>query len=522
MFLPQEVIDNIVFSLLITVYQFEDRAASTQWIDGRVFRTSTCRDKLGIGHRTAFDLEAVCNIRLVSLAWYYSATKLLERHLSWHLNLDSDYSLAKVRHLCVDEVGVGRLLPTRNIVRRLRILPIKTSIAPDRIKYEKIEGRPTEEELLQWPKDGAAAYRRFARFCISDVSGEEARKRSIAMMAVYDMFHCFLKSLVHIESFDIAFPQAHVNVDDQCAESYNFDVIRGLSREFEYGLRKEAFACLQDLRVSLPGTYNVKAYLSGMSQAARDKLKNLFIGITDATGAAGCHEYSRSPWNRTEDLDGTVHDSRGTVLKIPPSRLQLYKPNRHYQDHVWEFISSCHNLTSLGVRATHYLDLRNLTRESYSRLNGLKELYLSRVYVDKESILKLLLPKEWDHTTPASLGNLTLEDVKMHLDGGTWCQVMQFLWDHCADLNYVSLLRLSYFCEHPRAWPRGYAYRVPAGTIATRNEEDIDSVRRIVERFLQREGGILTCPDVYLHMAIGLGYDEYNCEWGKLFEEGSA
>ncbi|CAG9954473.1 unnamed protein product [Clonostachys rosea f. rosea IK726] len=516
MFLPQEVIDNIVFSLLTTVYQFEDRAASTQWIDGRVFRTNTCRDKLGIGHRTGFDLEAVCNIRLVSLAWYYSATKLLERHMSWHLDLDSDYSLAKIRHLCIDEVGVGRLLPTRNIVRRLRILPIKTSIASDRIKYEKIEGQPTEEELLQWPKDSAAAYRRFARFCISDVNGEEVRERSITMTAVYDMFHRFLESLVHIESFDIAFPEAYVVLDDQCAESYNFDVIRGISREIEYGLGTEAFSYLQDLRVSLPGTFNVKAYLSGMSQAARDKLKNLFIGITDATGAAGCHDYIRSPWNRTEDLDGTVHDSRGTVLKNPPSRLQLYKPNRHYQDNLWEFVSSCHNLTSLGIKATHYLDLRNFKQDSCSRLNGLKELYLSRIYVDKKCLLRLLLPQKWDKKTSPSLQNLTLEDVKMHPDGGTWCRVMQFLWDHCPNLTYVSLSRLSYFCEHPRAWPRGYVYRVPAGIIATRNEEDIDSVRRIAERFLQREGGILNCPNVYLQMAIGLGYDEYNCEWGEI------
>ncbi|KAK7222428.1 hypothetical protein V2G26_010431 [Clonostachys chloroleuca] len=219
-----------------------------------------------------------------------------------------------------------------------------------------------------------------------------------------------------------------------------------------------------------------------------------------------------------EDLDGTVRDSRETVLKNPPSRLQLYKPNRHYQDSIWEFISSCHNLTSLGVKATHYLDLRHLTRESYTRLNGLKELYLSRVYVNNESILRLLLPEGWYKTTSASLQNLTLEDVKMYSDGGTWCQVMQFLWDHCANLKYFSLSRLSYFCDHPRTCPRDQLHREPAGVIATRNEEDIDSARRIVERILQREGGILNCADVYLKLAIGLGYDEYNCEWGEIWQ----
>ncbi|CAG9991070.1 unnamed protein product [Clonostachys byssicola] len=507
MFLPQEVIDTIVFSLLAPVYQSENGAGSTQWIDGRVFKTNTCRDKLDIGHRTAFDREAVCNIRLVSLAWYCSATKLLERHMSWHLDLDSDYSLAKIRQLCVDEVGVGRLLPTRSIVRRLKVLPIKTSIAPNSMAYERIEGQATEEELLQWPKDSAAAYRRFARYCYSNANGEEAR---------LSLLRRFLESLIYIESLDIAFPEANVLWVDQRAESYIMDIVRRLSREVRYGLGTEAFACLQDLRVSLPGTYDVKFYLSGMSQAARDRLKNLFIGIQDATGAAGCHEYIRHPWTRTEDLDGTVLDSRGTVLQNPPSRLQLYRTNRHYQYHVWEFISSCHNLTSLGVKATHYLDLRNLTQESYSRLHGLKELYLSRVYVDMKSILRLLLPKEWDKTTPASLQNLTLADVKMHPDGGTWCQVMQFLSDHCANLDYLSLSRLSYFCDHPRACPRDQMHRKPAEIIATRNEEDIESARRIVERFLRREGGILNYPDVYLHMAVELGYDEYNCEWGKI------
>ncbi|KAK7222427.1 hypothetical protein V2G26_010430 [Clonostachys chloroleuca] len=240
MFLPQEFIDNIMFSLLTTVYQ----------------------DKLGIGHRTAFDLQAVCNMRLVSLAWYYSITKLLERHMSWHLDLDSDYSLAKRRQLCVDEVGVGNLLPTRNIVRSLRIPPIKTSMAPDRIRYEEIDGRPTEEELLQWPKDSAAAYQRFARACISDVNGEKARLRSMTMALVCNILRRFLESLAHIESLDIAFPEANVCWDDQCAESYIIDVIRGLSREIRHGLRTEAFVCLQDLRVSLPGTYSVKSCLS--------------------------------------------------------------------------------------------------------------------------------------------------------------------------------------------------------------------------------------------------------------------
>ncbi|CAH0058255.1 unnamed protein product [Clonostachys solani] len=500
MFLPQEVIDNIVFSLLTPVYQSENRAASTQWIDGRVFKTNTCRDKLGIGHRMAFDLETVCNIRLVSLAWYCSATKLLEKHNSWHVDLDSEYSLAKTRQLCTDEMGIGRLLPTRNIVRRLKIPVIMTSMAPKLIQYERIVGRPTEEQLLQWPKDSVAAYRRFRLACVSDVNGEEARERSTAMTVVYTALHGLLKKASWIW-------------DDRGAESHIFNVIQGLLPEIEYAFQTEAFTYLQDLRVSLLGTYNVRGYLFGMSQVARDRLKNLFIGITDAMGAAGCHEYISKSRGETEDLDGTVYESRETVVKTPPSHLQLYKPNRRYQDNLWEFISSCHNLTSLGVKATHYLDLRNLTRKGYARLNGLSELYLSRVYVDEKSILRLLLSEKWDKTTPASLQNLTLEVVKMHVDGGTWCQVMQVLWDHCTNLNYLSLSMLSYFLSHPRAWSLDERYYGSEEIIATRSEEDIDSVRRIVDRFLEREGGILNCPEVYYSMAIGLGYDKLDCKW---------
>ncbi|VUC29183.1 unnamed protein product [Clonostachys rosea] len=513
MFLPLEVIDNIVFSFLRPVWESEHRVNNTQWIDGRLFKTNRATDKLGISHRIAFDVEAVCNARLVSLAWYHSATKLLQKHNAWRLDLDSEHSLAKVTQLCINEVGAGRLLPTRDIVRRLRIPPTRTSMAPKRIEYDEVDGRPTEEELLQWPKDSAVAYRRFRLACITDVNGEEARERSMAMKEVYSTLRRFFKSPVHVESFEMALPEASVIHRHQCAESHIFDIIRGLSQQVEYGFQTEAFAYLQDLRIFVPGTYNIKDYLFGMSQTARDRLKNLFIGITDATGAAGCLEYKNPYRHGRGDLDGTDHDSQWTAPFNPPSRLQLYRPNRRYQDNLWEFVSSCNNLVSLGVMATHYLDLRNVKWENASGLNDLSELYLSRVYVDMESILRLLLPKNWDGTAPATVQNLTLEEVKIHQDGGTWCQVTDFLWENCTNLKHLSLSRLSYFYDHARFWRPDETINGCERIIATSSEEDIDSIRRIVGRFLEGDGGIVGCDWVYYTMAAGLGYDRLDCGW---------
>ncbi|KAH7134033.1 hypothetical protein EDB81DRAFT_588987, partial [Dactylonectria macrodidyma] len=280
---------------------------------------------------------------------------------------------------------------------------------------------------------------------------QEHYDKSPEIQILLDLF----KSLGRIDAFSVLFPRAVtcMRFGDEMADCYDIQAVVGTIAAIRSGLQTSTFDHLTDLRLELPSTYFVEQTVDGMDQEARNRLKHLYIRILDQTGVAGCHEWLGTLLDDDSDaLDGTTELDFNSPNPYPFSNLQFEYPNIDHQLGLWEFVSSCRNLESLGIEATHYLDLTMLRFGEAPALLNLRVLTLSRLYITSSSLINLCnrnMPLSTStEYQPCQLQRLSLKDVKIYEDGGDWDEVFTFLLVHCPRLEVVWFHLLTYFCEH--------------------------------------------------------------------------
>jgi hypothetical protein len=169
-------------------------------------------------------------------------------------------------------------------------------------------------------------------------------------------------------------------------------------------------------------------------------LKHLFLGITDATGPGGSKDYLH--WaNEEEDGDDG----------FPQPNLQEIYPNVEYAYGLFDLVSRCLNLKSLGLSGTHILDGNLLDWKPVS--HGLKDLYLHRVKFSSAKLIQLLSPSKNLTLKSSMLSRLWFEDVD--LTAGEWSEVFDHLCK-CSSLSYLNPHNMGYSRDgessHLRMW----------------------------------------------------------------------
>ena len=190
------------------------------------------------------------------------------------------------------------------------------------------------------------------------------------------------------------------------------------SNEFEH---------LTDLHLDLPCTYHLAAVGKVLSDEACLRLRHLYLEYCDATGHGGSRMYERDPDGAPDTME---------YRNIRPSNLQQLYPNTQYMGDVCTLIGRCKNLISLGLRATHFLDLETLDWRPTG--NGLQNLYIYRAIVGSETLKRLLSGSDGStcHTVAVHLDNV-------HLLDSTWSRIFGHPMT-TAPLKYFGVSNINY------------------------------------------------------------------------------
>lgn len=269
-------------------------------------------------------------------------------------------------------------------------------------------------------------------------------------------------------------------------------------KTIQYGLRSSGFSSLVDLRLEVPTTHDVGTLADALSLDARQRLRHLQIDIVDATGPSGSRDYMCEEYNWDGDATGYLNS-----MYLPSTRQHKF-PNRKHQGELFAFVSSCRNLESLGLAATHYLEIEKL---DWKPLRGLKVLSLNRFWAHDWALIKLLSPPPDSPLKPAIV-RVNFQDVKLDVESGDWSNVLRFLRLQCPDLEYSHFRQCTYFEEHPnhehnnRPWEN-------VSMIWTDSKTDSDEHNELAKVLAAKAGGSVYYPDAH---------DFYDVDWD---EEGS-
>ncbi|OHF02215.1 hypothetical protein CORC01_02495 [Colletotrichum orchidophilum] len=447
---PLEILDQILAGLV--VYEPLRKVRGITSMDEWTSFTSTSgkslvdpRYKVGSGRSIKFNREKLpstggsfSRLRLVSRQWNFSVCRILQKHAWWNIPFDNRSRLKLFIQLC-DAPDGG---PSRWI-RNLSIDDLDDLRTFSRLysyDYEKFEGQDVDDDYIilnsyvdklrtaDWWTSAPARFKHELHYGKSD---EHALLRRL------------LDNVKRIERFSITFPGA-VSKHDLMAQCYDMQGLDEILATIRYGLASPAFQHLADLSLAVPSTWHVGQLAGALSQDARDRLRQLRLVIVDETGPSGSAEYTRT---EEENNDG----DRTTILgSVAPSNAQVAYPNREHQDALWAFVASCPNLESLGIEATHYLNLDILQWESPKfGTKNLRNLSLRRLWANVPSLLQLLSAAPLSKQDSV-IRRVNLDDIKIHWDGGNWEDVFAHLRTNCPGLELFRAEQLTYFSNHPR------------------------------------------------------------------------
>jgi hypothetical protein len=230
------------------------------------------------------------------------------------------------------------------------------------------------------------------------------------------------------------------------------------------------------LRLSLLTTHDFSALNAAMSDEATARLRHLYLEYCDASGPGG----DRSYLVYADDDEGDDGDEY-----VPLSNLQEQYPNEQYMLDVCTLVGRCHNLESLGLHATHYLDLDTLDWQPSGK--GLQNLYIYRAIVHSNTLKKLLSAS--DGTTSSTVA-LHLNYVQL-LDS-TWTDVFDHLF--AADtMKYFGISDLNYAHRGESAHLRRFNNRQyeNSSSIWSEYEEDESRLEGLIAKVLDG-GGLIS------------------------------
>jgi hypothetical protein len=456
--LPPEVVDQIVSHLLDASqdprFPGIDYTSDIDW-DGlihykeetrRVWSPFTEREFDTTLYSLQADVKTLLSLRLVSREWHAPATIFLRNHHWLTLKFDSLSSLLKAAQCCKPRIQ-GRAKSLPSLVRKLdmpRIWNALTFKRHYRVVAEVTESQEGHEE--QNNRAGEEVDEEWAlRHHYKDKLRPDAEvmhyDKGVELALLEELF----ASLNRIEAFAISFPDARSDTSygDNAADCYDMQALSEITRTIQNGLQMPVFNHLMDLRLRLPSTWYVGQLANVITQEKRDRLKHLYLEIVDESGCCGSNRYTVSQDLDDEVVNGEVEDD----YYYPRSNVQWEYPNRKHQNGLWDLVSSCPNLESLGIKCTHFLDLDQLNWQKSPNSRGLRVLSLERVWASVSTILHLLQPHPSTKST-AHLRRIMLKEVKLKEDSENWSEIFQYLNRDCPQLDFSSLYNLSYFAAH--------------------------------------------------------------------------
>lgn len=287
-------------------------------------------------------------------------------------------------------------------------------------------------------------------------------------------------------------------------ECYDNEAVDALLNTIGYGLGRPSFSHLTDLRLAVPTTRDVGLLGTALAPATKASLRHLLLVITDRTGAGGTFGLSGQQHEEGND------DGAGSFEQYPanmPSNWQYAYPNRapRYEAAFWRFIAECGNLESLGIQATHYLDLDQLA--DFRPRRGLKVLSLSRLWTSTHTLLQLLSAGPGRPRSP--IRRVNLDDVKIKapppgagaadaLATETWARVFGHLAaaaPPCAALQLCRAAHLGYLQAHPAFCPRPRGGDAARRKPWSRHAADALALEALTRLLVQRAGGPVAYPD---------------------------
>ena len=242
------------------------------------------------------------------------------------------------------------------------------------------------------------------------------------------------------------------------------------------------FQFLTELRLALPCTYDFAALNKAMSDEAVWRLRHLYFKYVDATGPGGDMSYLHwAEEERGEDGDG----------RYALSNLQKEYLNYDYMRDICTLIGRCSNLESLGLYATHYLNLDDLDWKPSGA--GLKNIYIYRAIVHFETLKKLLSAADGESS---NIFALKLDYVQL-LDH-TWAKVFDHLTTAHA-MQYFDVTDLNYAFRGKSAGLREFNNRPweNCATIWSTEEEDKNRLGNVVANVVRAGGSIGHLDDTW-------------------------
>ncbi|CZR69545.1 uncharacterized protein PAC_19445 [Phialocephala subalpina] len=256
----------------------------------------------------------------------------------------------------------------------------------------------------------------------------------------------------------------------------NLDILQAFTQQLSQILTQpEQWKYLKDLRLALPSSHDYLQLSRTIPDELLARLDRLSLTVTDATGPDGAKQY----------LEYVDEDGSGQEV-FPPSNIQVLYPNSVHSHGVFDIVSRCPNLKSLGIEGTHHLDTNVLKREKKA---GLENLYLKRVRISAENLIILSLGDGPNRAL--SLSTLWFEDIE--LTAGTWTEVFSDL-GICPELLYLNPVDLGYARNGEsaghRPWsPWGGHHHEDVANLWSTNEEDEETLMALMENLAQRAGG---------------------------------
>lgn len=288
-----------------------------------------------------------------------------------------------------------------------------------------------------------------------------------------------LHKLPRLESFEVRLPgwaSGWDGMHDGWTSKLDLPKLADLIQSLVNGFRAASFECLSDLRLSLSCTHDFVELSQVLSDTPWNRLRNLLLEVTDSSGAGGSKDYL-GWWSEGDDGD----------WGFPFTNLQEEYPNSNYSFGIFDIVARLPGLESLGIIGTHLLNGDALTWEPKS--GGLKFLFLQRVKISAENLIRLLSPSSRSSLDLTVLEKVWLEQVE--LMAGTWAEV----FDHlrlCQRLSSLRVRNLAYCRDGLSAHLRKYwASPFKENTdIWSRHYADYESWSKLMGTLNLREGRI--------------------------------
>lgn len=446
------------------------------------------------------DVPSLLAFRLVSRPWHAAAMRLLAKHPRpiWTIRLDRASLRRALR--CFDPDLAPKTVGTlRGPVWRVEVPPVTddTWLPFTRRFDEEMYDDDFEVDSSHLYGVAITEDRIERRYGYDDVLRPVAACFRNDRSAENNLLMQLFEAMAPLVAFGLCFPEAGTPgrtpfVEGyETADCYDMPALNRVIASVAHGLGQPAFSHLTSLKLELPSPRYIEPLAKAMQQETRDKLQHLFLRIVDSTGSAG--RYENIPQAFVDDsyiYDGTTSHNPN----CPRSNVQAEYPNCAFQKALWELASSCPNLESLGVLATHFLDLDRMDRRPPPTSRGLRVLALGRVWGSVPSIVKLLRPGASADGPPLAK-RVWLRDVKIRPGGGDWASLFGFLLDECPGLELAGFRELNYFSEHAKYVPHHVPlYKPVERTIWTADERDEAGLGELCRMLVRKAGGGLFIP----------------------------